>query len=116
MVGHNDDAPRRHGRPRSVLRCVAECLTWATPGSRPADPAQAWAGVTRRDAYEAHMMLSRLGLVTVTPDPGRNLDGKVEGYNDGERALLHAFSFHPNQFSREAPTEFCNQIDHQLNR
>jgi len=29
-----------------------------------------------RDAYEAHKMLARLGLVTIIPDPGRHLDGK----------------------------------------
>jgi hypothetical protein len=69
-----------------------------------------------RDAYEAHIMLSRLGLVTVAPDPGRDLDGTVEGYNDGEQALLHAFTFHPDQFSRDAQTELRTQIDYQLNR
>ena len=69
-----------------------------------------------RDAYEAHKMLSRLHLVTVTPDPGRHPDGKVEGYNEEHQALLHAFTFHPDQFSRDALTEVRNQIDYQLSR
>src|SRR5690242_7465490 len=30
-----------------------------------------------RDAYAAHMLLSALGLVTVTEDPARHIDGKV---------------------------------------
>jgi len=69
-----------------------------------------------RDAYEAHKMLSRVGLVTVTADPGRHPDGKVEGYNEGDQPLLHAFSFHPGQFSRDAMTELRTQIDGQLSR
>jgi len=69
-----------------------------------------------RDAYKAHVMLSHLGLVTVTPDPGRHRDGKVEGYNEGEQPLLHAFDFHPDQFGRDAMTELRTQIDYQLSR
>jgi hypothetical protein len=69
-----------------------------------------------RDAYKAHVMLSHLGLVTVTPDPSRHRDGKVEGYNQGEQPLLHAFDFHPGQFSRDAMTELRTQIDYQLSR
>jgi hypothetical protein len=69
-----------------------------------------------RDAYEAHKMLARLGLVTVIADPGRYPDGKVEGYNEGESAQLHAFIFHPGQFSRDALTEVRAQIDYQLSR
>jgi hypothetical protein len=69
-----------------------------------------------RDAYEAHKMLARLGLVTVTPDPGRYPDGKVEGYNDGESALLHAFTFQPGQFSRDALAGVRTQVDYQLSR
>lgn len=67
-------------------------------------------------AYDAHIMLNRLGLVTAVPDPGRHLDGKVEGYNDGEHALLHTFTFYPDQFSRDAMTELRTQIDRQLSR
>lgn len=81
------------------------------------------AGTTRldrygigRNAYMAHVMLSRLGLVTVTPDPSRHLDGKVEGYNEGEQALLHVFEFHPGEFNHDAMTKLRKQIDYQLSR
>lgn len=39
-----------------------------------------------RDAYEAHKMLSQLGLIKVTQDPGRHPDGKVRDFNSGEQA------------------------------
>lgn len=68
------------------------------------------------DAYEAHVMLDRLGLVAVTPDADRSVDGKVEHYNEGEQALLHTLEFRPGQFSRDALTELRNQIDYQLSR
>jgi hypothetical protein len=68
-----------------------------------------------RDTYEAHMM-SRLGLVTVTPDRSRGLDGKVEGYNHDPQAFLHVFSFHPDKFNRDALTELTTQTDYQLGR
>jgi hypothetical protein len=68
------------------------------------------------DAHKAHVMLSRLGLMTATFDPSRHRDGTVEGYNDGEQALPHTFSFHPDHFSRDALTELRTQIDYQLSR
>src|SRR6266542_4099078 len=36
-----------------------------------------------RDAYDAHLMLSRLGLLDVST-PGRHLDGKVQDFHAGE--------------------------------
>jgi hypothetical protein len=69
-----------------------------------------------RNTSQVHMMLERLGLVTVIPDPDRRPDGTVEGYNKGDRALLHTFSFHPGQFSRDALTELKATIDRRLNR
>jgi hypothetical protein len=57
-----------------------------------------------RDAYEAHMMLSRLGLVTVTQDPGRHLDGKVKDFGSGGQALPHTLGFVPAGFERDAFT------------
>lgn len=70
-----------------------------------------------RDAYEAHRMLGRLGLVTVTADPGRHPDGKIEGYNSGEpQTLLHTLGFLPDQFGRDALTDVRAQIEYQLSR
>lgn len=39
----------------------------------------------KHDAYEAHMMLSRLGLVHVTPDDRRRPDGTVEEFQRKQR-------------------------------
>jgi hypothetical protein len=69
-----------------------------------------------RDAYEAHVMLSRLGLVTVTPDPGRHLDGKVRDFNSGGHALPHIIGFTPAGFNRYAVNPLIEQIDYQLSR
>jgi hypothetical protein len=69
-----------------------------------------------RDAYEAHMMLSRLGLIEVTQDPGRHPDGKVKDFNSGEPALPHILGFIPAGFGRDALTTLRTQIDYQLSR
>lgn len=69
-----------------------------------------------RDAYEAHIMLSRLGLVTATPDPGRHADGKVKEFNSGEQPLPHTLGFVPAGFERDALTTLSAQIDYQLSR
>jgi hypothetical protein len=69
-----------------------------------------------RDAYEAHQMLDRLGLAEVTADPGRHPDGKVEGFNDGDRALPHSFRFLPDSFQQEALVTLRKQIEYQLSR
>jgi hypothetical protein len=67
-----------------------------------------------RDAYEAHMMLSRLGLVTVTQDPGRRLDGTVTDFNSGEQALPHTLGFITDGFEREAFSTLRTELDYQL--
>jgi hypothetical protein len=69
-----------------------------------------------RDAYEAHMMLSELGLVTVTEDPGRHADGKVRDYGSGGKALPQTLSFVPTGFDRDAFTTLSTEIDWLLGR
>jgi hypothetical protein len=69
-----------------------------------------------RDAYGAHMMLSQLGLVTVTQDPGRHLDGKVKDFGSGGQALPHTLGFVPAGFERDAFTTLSAQIDYLLGR
>ena len=64
-----------------------------------------------RDAYEAHMMLSELGLVTVTEDPGRHADGKVRNYGSGGKALPQTLSFVPSGFDRDAFTTLSTEMD-----
>lgn len=68
------------------------------------------------DAYEAHMMLSRLGLVTVAPDPRRRPDGTVEDFNSEGSALPHILGFIPAGFDRDAFTTLAEEIDRQLSR
>ena len=51
----------------------------------------------KHDGYEAHLMLRRLGLVTVTPDGRRRPDGTVEDFNsEGIRASSRA-QLHPSR-------------------
>jgi hypothetical protein len=49
------------------------------------------------------MMLSRLGLVTVTQDPGRHLDGKVKDFGSGGQALPHTLGFVPGRLRARRP-------------
>lgn len=69
-----------------------------------------------RDAYSAYKILSGLGLVIVTQDPGRHLDGKVKDYGSGGKALPHTLGFVPAGFDRDALTTLSAQIDYQLDR
>lgn len=69
-----------------------------------------------RDAYQAHMMLSELGLITVTQDPARHPDGKVKDYGSGGKALPHTLGFVPAGFDRDAFTTLSKHIDQRLGR
>lgn len=55
-----------------------------------------------RDAYEAHMTLSRFGLVDVEIDENRHDDGKVANSGKGGEARLHAFRPLPGGFEEPA--------------
>jgi hypothetical protein len=45
-----------------------------------------------RDAYQAHHMLNRVGLVEVEEDPNRHLgDGRASGYSKDSLPKLHRF-------------------------
>jgi hypothetical protein len=68
------------------------------------------------DAYEAHIMLSRLGLVTVTQDPNRRLNGTVRHFNPGILPLPHTLRFIPAGFESQAFTRLRAEIDYQLSR
>jgi hypothetical protein len=67
----------------------------------------------KHDGYEAHMMLSRLGLVHVTPDDRRRPDGTVEEFKK-EAALPHVLRFTPAGFDRDAFATLSEEIDRQL--
>jgi hypothetical protein len=68
----------------------------------------------KHDGYEAHIMLSRLGLVTVTPDDRRRPDGTVEEFNSDGPARPHMLSFTPAGFDRDAFTTLTAEIDRKL--
>lgn len=55
-----------------------------------------------RDAYEAHTMLNRLGLLEVRPDPSRYEDGKIQGYSGHSDERLHSFKLLPAGFESPA--------------
>ena len=66
------------------------------------------------DAYEAHMMLSRLGLVTVTPDPRRRADGTVEEFNAEGSAHPHVLGFVRSGLDCVAFTTLTAELDSRL--
>lgn len=68
----------------------------------------------KHDGYEAHMMLSRLGLVTVIPDDRRRPDGTVEEFHSEGTGLLHVLRFIPAGFDCDALTTLSAEIDRQL--
>ncbi len=68
----------------------------------------------KHDGYEAHRMLSRLGLVNVTPDGRRRPDGTVEEFNSEGKPLPHVLSFTPADFDRDAFTTLSKEIDRRL--
>lgn len=60
------------------------------------------------------MMLSRLGLVTVTSDDRRRPDGTVEDFNSEGAARPHMLSFTPAGFGRDAFTMLTAEIHRRL--
>jgi hypothetical protein len=68
----------------------------------------------KHDGYEAHMMLSRLGLVTVTPDDRRRPDGTVEDFRSEGTGLHHVLRFTPAGFDRDAFSTLSAEIDRQI--
>ena len=68
----------------------------------------------KHDGYEAHAMLSRLGLVDVTPDGRRRSDGTVEEFNSEGKPLPHVLRFTPDGFGRDAFTTLSAELDRRL--
>jgi hypothetical protein len=68
----------------------------------------------KHDGYEAHKMLSRLGLVSVTADDRRRPDGTVEEFNSEGKPLPHMLKFTPDGFGRDAFTTLSAELDRQL--
>lgn len=68
-----------------------------------------------KDAYEAHRMLNRLGLVDVQEDPNRHFEGgQVSGYNDGHHPKLHRFQLLHEGFDKQATATVRTAIEHKL--
>lgn len=68
----------------------------------------------KHDGYEANIMLSRLGLVTVIPDDRRRPDGTVEEFNSEGKPLPHVLRFTPAGLDRDAFTTLSAEIDRRL--
>jgi len=68
-----------------------------------------------RDAYDAHLMLSRLGLLDVST-PGRHLDGKVQDFHAGEPPVLHRLKLLSEGFEQDAVEALRNELEYQLSR
>lgn len=69
-----------------------------------------------RDAYEAHKLFDRLDIASVTIDPGRHLDGKVENYGKGVRALPHTFRLLPTGLEQNGLAALMEDINYQISR
>lgn len=69
-----------------------------------------------RDAYEAHSLFNRLGIASVTFDPDRYSDGKVENYGNGVVALPHAFRLLPAGLEQNGLTALLEHIEYQIGR
>lgn len=69
-----------------------------------------------RDAFEAHMMLSRLGLIDVTEDIDRHEDGTVRNYDASKGAQPHELLFLPGGLEQDAGQAVLDQLDYQLSR
>lgn len=67
-----------------------------------------------RDAYEAHIMLNRLGLLEVRPDPSRYDDGKIQGYSGHSDERLHSFKLLPEGFESPADQAVMTAISEAL--
>jgi hypothetical protein len=68
-----------------------------------------------KDAYEAHRMLERFGLVDVEEDPNRHLDGYVvTGYNEGTMPKLHRFELRHEGFDEQAVPKIRSAIERRL--
>jgi hypothetical protein len=68
----------------------------------------------KHDGYEAHMMLSQVGLVDVIPDGRRRPDGRVEEFNQEGNALPHVLRFLPAGFDRDALPTLDAELDRRL--
>ncbi|MGW4673440.1 hypothetical protein [Streptomyces sp. NPDC004324] len=68
-----------------------------------------------RDAYEAHRMLDRFGLVDVEEDPNRHFDdSKVTGYAEGTMPKLHRFVLRRDGFNELALPKIRSAIERRL--
>ncbi|WP_328561443.1 hypothetical protein [Streptomyces coelicoflavus] len=68
-----------------------------------------------KDAYEAHRMLNRFGLVEVEEDEGRYIEGgKMAGFQEGQRPKLHRFQLAPSGFDQQATDKVREVIEFKL--
>ncbi|WP_189322044.1 hypothetical protein [Streptomyces flaveus] len=68
-----------------------------------------------KDAYEAHRMLNRFGLVDVEEDPNRHLeDSRLTGYNEGTMPKLHRFELRREGFNEQAVPKIRSAIERRL--
>jgi hypothetical protein len=68
----------------------------------------------KHDGFEAHKMLSRVGLVTVAADDRRRPDGTVEDFNSEGKPLPHRLKFTPEGFNQDALAALTAEIDRRL--
>jgi hypothetical protein len=70
-----------------------------------------------RDAYQAHHMLNRLGLVEVEEDPNRHVDdSRAHGYSDVNPPKLHRFQLLDDGFEQLAVPTTRGAIERRLGK
>lgn len=68
-----------------------------------------------KDAYEAHRMLNRFGLVEVQEDADRYFEGgKIAGFQEGRRPKLHRFQLAPSGFDQQATDKVREVIERKV--
>lgn len=97
-----------------MVACRRESLFNEEDVAIPADVRLLHYGIGR-DAYDAHVMLSRLDLLEVNA-PGRHFDGKVQDFHTGEAPALHRLKLLPDGFEQDAVETLRKQLKYQLSR
>jgi hypothetical protein len=70
-----------------------------------------------RDAYQAHHMLNRLGLIDVEEDPNRHMEGgRAHGFTKDNPPKLHRFQLINDGFEQEAIPTMRRAIARRLGR
>jgi hypothetical protein len=64
-----------------------------------------------RETMAVHMLFQELGLVRVTPDPGRRMDGTVEKFSENDKPLPDLLQFLPDGLQGDGLQMVMREVD-----